>query len=73
MAKRVRFIIHGQHDNTTGTWNWDFSWTHSEIIEMERNLPSHPRQTFGVEIKFSYKQNICCGGMVVEQEMSFFF
>lgn len=50
-----------------------FSWTPSEIIEMERNLPSHPRQTFGVEIKFRYKQNICCRGMVVEQEMSFFF
>ena len=22
------------------TWNWDFSWTYSEIIEKERHLPS---------------------------------
>lgn len=38
------------------TWNQDVSWLCSEIIEMERNLPSP--QTLGMEIKLIYKQDI---------------
>lgn len=56
----VRFIIQGQHYRTIGTCNRDVSWLCSEIIEMERNLPSP--QTLGMKIKLIYKQGILVGG-----------